>query len=85
MHHQWYALLAYLGQMLEKGVGFAVGIFPKMLIMILSQDCPNPLKVHIYPLLLCLSIFGKFIVTLTDTHISLSHTVHDSEIWGIKE
>ena len=34
--------LGYLGQMLEKGGRFTVGIFPKML----SQNRPNPLKRH---------------------------------------
>ena len=33
--------------------------------------------------LLCLSVFGKFLMNFTDTHISLSHTVHNRQIWGI--
>ena len=30
-----------------------------------------------------LNVFGKLFVNSTNTHISLSHTVHDREIWGI--
>ena len=36
--------LAYLGRMLEKREGFALRIFPEGLV--LSWDCPNPLKWH---------------------------------------
>ena len=36
--------LAYLGRMLEKGGGFVVRIFLEGLV--LSRDCPNPLKWH---------------------------------------
>ena len=32
----------YLGQMLENGGGFSIGIFNIRLV--LSRDCPNPLK-----------------------------------------
>ena len=71
--------LAYLGQMLEKGGGFVVGTFPKGLV--LSRDCPNPLKLHIYSLLLCQVVKCLWFVNSTDTHISLSHTVHNREIW----
>ena len=40
--------LAYLGQMLESGMGLVI---PKELV--LSRDCPNPFKLHLYSLLLC--------------------------------
>ena len=63
-------LLAYLGQMLEKGGEFAVRIFPEGWVL-----GWNPLK---FTLLLCLSVFGKFLVNFTDIHISLSHTVHNN-------
>ena len=32
---------------------------------------------------LCLSVFGKFLVNFTNTNISLSHPVHNREIWSI--
>ena len=38
--------LGYLGQMLEKGGGFSVGIFPEGLV--LSQDCLHP-NTHMLP------------------------------------
>ena len=38
-------------QMLEKGGGLAVKMFSKGLV--LSQDCPNPLKWHTDSVLLC--------------------------------
>ena len=41
---------AYLGQMLEKGGGFADRIFPKGLV--LSQNYLNPVKWHTHSLLL---------------------------------
>ena len=34
-----------------EGGGFVVGIFHEWLV--LSRDCPNPLKLHIYSLSLC--------------------------------
>ena len=43
--------LAYQGQMLENGAGSVIGIFPKE--SVLSWDCPNPFKLHLYSLLLC--------------------------------
>ena len=30
-----------------------------------------------------LNVFGFFLVDFTDIHISLSHTVHNREIWDI--
>ena len=30
-----------------------------------------------------LKVLRKFLVNSTNTHISLSHTAHDMEIWGI--
>ena len=51
---------------------------PTYIPLVFSQDCPNPLKLHTFSLSLCLNVF-KF----TDTHISLSHTVHSREIWGM--
>ena len=71
-------ILAYLGQMLEKG---GIGIFPKRLV--LNRDSPNPLKLHIYIYIfsfIVLSVFGKFFVNSTDIYVSLSHTVHNREI-----
>ena len=71
MRHQ-----AYLGQMLEKGGGFAVGIFPEGLA--LCGDCPNLTEIALYliPSLASLETFWWI------THISLSHTVHNREICG---
>ena len=47
--------LAYLEQMLEKGRGFVVRIFPRGLVPN-RWVCPNPLKlIYIYSLLLCSS------------------------------
>ena len=74
--------LAYLGQILEKGGGFAVRIFPEGLV--LCRDCPNLLN-HILLSFIVLSVFGKFFVNFTDNHISLSHTVHNREVWAICE
>ena len=60
--------------MLEKGGGFAIRIFPKGLVLV-----PIPSNgIHIV-----LSVFVKFFVNSTNTHISLSHTVHDKEIWDM--
>ena len=47
--------IVYLGQMLEKGGGFAVRIFPQG--SVLSRDCPNPLKwyAHFFHCVKCLN------------------------------
>ena len=54
-----------------------MGVFPEGLV--LSWDCPN----NTYILFHCVMCLGKSFVNSTDTLISLSHTVHNREIWGI--
>ena len=49
---------------------------------ILSCDCSNPQIAYIL-FFVVLNVVGKFFMNATN--ISLSHTVHDKEIWGICE
>ena len=46
------------GQILEKGGGFAVRIFPEG--WVLSRDCPNPLN-HIYIIFHCVKYLWKIL------------------------
>ena len=71
--YQWYAPPGIPGADVGERRGI---IFPNGLVL-----SPNPLKLHIYSLLLSLEIYIFW--NFSDTHISLSHTVHNREIWGI--
>ena len=64
--------------MLEKGGGFVVGIFPEGLV--LSWESTQ--IAYILPFAV-LKMSGKLFVNSTDTHLFLSHTVYNREIWGI--
>ena len=67
--------MAYLGHAdVGKRRGYVVGIFPDGLVL-----SPNLLK-YIYSLLLSYQCLWEF---LRYPYISLSHTVHNREIWGI--
>ena len=70
------------GQMLEKEEGFGVKIFSEGLI--LSWVLPQSTQIANISYLV-LNAFGTIFVNSTDIHISLLHTVHNREIWGICE
>ena len=71
MRYQWYPPPGIPGA----DVGERRGIY------LLLESSPRGgylVGIHLYSISLCLSVFGKFLVNFTDTHISLSHTVHNN-------
>ena len=72
--------MAYLGQMLEKGGGYVVGIFPDGLVV-----SHNLLKLHIYSLLLCYQCLWKIYLNLGIPQIPISpgHTLCTTGRYGV--
>ena len=74
--------MAYLGHAdVGKRRGYVVGIFPDGLVL-----SPNLLKyiyIYIYIYIFSFVVLSIIFGNSSDTHISLSHTVHNREIWVI--
>ena len=68
--------------MLEKRGGFVVRIFPEGVASTQSRLSQSTQMAYTFSFVV-LNVFGRFFVNSTNTHISLSHTVHDKEIWGV--
>ena len=70
------SVLAYLGQMLEKGGGYVIGIFPDGLVL-----SPNSLKLHIYSLLLCSKcLLNNLWEFLRHTYLPATHCAQQGDI-----